>query len=417
MTANEQMHPPSGEESFSLSIVIPAYNEEEAIATTIGNCLKARDRICEQTPCESVEVILVSDGSFDRTEEIARGFEPEIRVFAFPENRGYGAAIKHGFEQAHGNLVAFLDGDSTCDPMSFIPQVNKLLATGADVCIGSRMGPDSEMPAIRRVGNWIFRTILNTLAGSKVSDTASGMRVIRRSSLRRLYPLPDGLHFTPAMSCRAIFDPELKIEEVFMVYRERVGRSKLSVVKDGLRFLHIISEIALTYQPLKFFGGVGAILLLLAMAYGIGPILHYLQYQKVPEDRIYRLLAVITFAVGGLMLTSVGLLANRVVAFIHGFYKPTGQSFLAGRFMVAAACCVAAGVLLNAKPLYQYITERQIHEHWSYVALGAVLVLSGMQVFCFAVLELILDKLWVAQQHRKTMAESIQFKSELESKE
>ena len=101
---------PSGSEPFSLSIVIPAFNEEEAIETTIRNCLQACGPICEQTPCESVEVILVSDGSVDRTEEIARGFEPEIRVFAFPENRGYGAAIKYGFEKAKGNLPMMKQG-------------------------------------------------------------------------------------------------------------------------------------------------------------------------------------------------------------------------------------------------------------------------------------------------------------------
>ena len=155
----------------------------------------------------------------------------------------------------------------------------------------------------------------------------------------------------------------------------------------------------------KFFGGTGLILLLLAIGYGVGPVWHYVQFHEVREDRIYRLLAVITFAVGGLMLVSVGLLANRIVAFIHGSYAPAKRGFWAGRFVVAAICCVFVGVLINTKPLYQYITERQIHEHWSYVALGAVLVLSGMQIFCFAVLEVILDKLWAAQQHRKILAE------------
>ncbi len=399
---SETAHPvePSTGEAPTLSIIIPAFNEEEAIESTIRRCLDARGPICRQTPCRSVEVILISDGSTDRTEEIARQFEPDLRVFAFPQNRGYGAAIKFGFEQARGSLVSFLDGDGTCDPLQFIPMIQNLLSTGADVCIGSRMGPHSEMPRIRRVGNWIFRTILNVLAGSKVSDTASGMRVIRRDSLDRLYPLPDGLHFTPAMTCRAIFDPELRIEEIEMSYKERVGRSKLSVIKDGVRFLYTIGEIALLYQPLKFFGAGGLLLLLLAVAYGLGPVLHYLRFQNVPEDRIYRLLAVITFAVGGLMLISVGLLANRVVAFIHGFYRPQGRRFLTGRFAVVAIFCIVAGVMINVKPLFQYIAERQIHEHWTRVALGAVLVLSGMQVFCYAVLEMILDKLWEAQQIR-----------------
>jgi len=393
---------PSQGERSSFSIIIPAYNEEEAIESTIRNCLSARAAICEQTPCESVEVIVVSDGSVDRTEEIARQFEPEIRVLAFPENRGYGAAIKYGFSESRGDLLGFMDGDATCDAVTFIALINRLLSSGADVCTGSRMGPGSEMPVVRRVGNWMFRTVLNILARSNVTDTASGMRVIRRASLDRLYPLPDGLHFTPAMSCRAILDPALRIEEVPMVYRERVGRSKLSVVKDGLRFLYIISEIALTYRPLRFFGGAGVFLLLLALGYGIGPVLHYIKFREVPEDRVFRLLAVITFAVGGLMLTTVGLLASRVVSFIHGHYIPGRRRFFAGGFVIGAMGCALVGILINLRPLFQYVTERRIDEHyWSYVALGAVLVLSGMQIFCYAVLELILDKLWEVQRHRE----------------
>jgi len=66
----------------------------------------------------------------------------------------------------------------------------------ADVVLGCRLNPDSKMPPIRRVGNLIFATILSVLSSNRVRDTASGMRVIRRSSLDSLYPLPDGLHFT-----------------------------------------------------------------------------------------------------------------------------------------------------------------------------------------------------------------------------
>ena len=69
--------------------------------------------------------------------------------------------------------------------------------------LGCRLNKHSQMPLIRRIGNSIFAAILSVFSSSRVRDTASGMRVVRRSSLDRL-PLPDGLHFTPAMSARAM---------------------------------------------------------------------------------------------------------------------------------------------------------------------------------------------------------------------
>src|SRR5262245_9946955 len=92
-----------------------------------------------------VELVVVSDGSSDRTEEIARGFD-EVAVLAFDENRGYGAAIQTGFAHGSGELLAFLDADGTCDPRHFGPMCRAIVADGADVALGSRMGEGSEMP-------------------------------------------------------------------------------------------------------------------------------------------------------------------------------------------------------------------------------------------------------------------------------
>ena len=96
------------------------------------------------------------------------------------------------------------------------------------------------MPFIRRLGNFIFANLLTFLSSNYVKDTASGMRVVRKSSLKKIYPLPDGLHFTPAMSARALLNAEIIIAEENMPYHEREGESKLSVTKDGIRFLKVI---------------------------------------------------------------------------------------------------------------------------------------------------------------------------------
>jgi len=244
-----------------LSIVIPALNEEGSIGTTIQRCLDAREHIKRVGHVSGVEIIAVSDGSTDRTPEIAREIasrEPAVKVIVFEKNRGYGAAIKEGFRQASGELLSFLDADGTCDPICFGDMCRALQDNDVSLVLGSRMGPGNQMPRIRRLGNRLYALLLGFLSGEAVSDTASGMRVIHREALRQLYPLPDGMHFTPAMSARAIMSG-LRIVEVPMPYAERVGASKLRVLKDGVRFLVSIGDALLLYRPGRLFGLAAAI--------------------------------------------------------------------------------------------------------------------------------------------------------------
>ena len=140
---------------------------------------------------------------------------------------------------------------------SIFPSLCKEILSGAEVVVGSRMaGAKSEMPKTRRLGNLIFARLVSIIGNQKVTDSASGMRVFRREALERMYPLPDGLNFTPVMSTRAIHEG-IKMVEVPIPYSERVGRSKLSVVNDGLRFFNSIVLTALSYNPVRILGLIG----------------------------------------------------------------------------------------------------------------------------------------------------------------
>ena len=149
-----------------LTIVIPALNEEEAIGGTIERCLAARAEICT-TGVTSVRIVVVSDGSTDRTPQIASSY-PEVDVVVFPKNRGYGAAIKAGWNRGGGELRRFLDADGTCDPRFFVPMCRQVLDHGQDVVLGCRMSAESQMPAVRRVGNVLFAILLGGLARRRV---------------------------------------------------------------------------------------------------------------------------------------------------------------------------------------------------------------------------------------------------------
>ncbi|MEM3112789.1 MAG: hypothetical protein QXY90_07095, partial [Candidatus Anstonellales archaeon] len=95
-----------------------------------------------------------------------------------------------------------------------------------------------------------YAILLSGLSRVKVSDTASGMRLFRKDVLKKILPLPDGLNFTPAMSTKAIFNG-LKVMEIPMPYEERVGRSKLNVIIDGIKFLWTILRISFEYSPAR----------------------------------------------------------------------------------------------------------------------------------------------------------------------
>lgn len=386
-------------EPRSLTIVIPALNEEEAIGQTIERCLAARKRIQAETPIEEVEIIVVSDGSSDRTAEIAQSYE-DIQVIVHLNNIGYGAAIKSGFAEGCGDLLGFLDADGTCDPEYFVDLCNTAIKESAHVVVGSRMHDESRMPPLRRFGNTFFARLVSYLAGTRITDTASGMRILSRDALKKLYPLPTGLHFTPAMTCRALTQKGLTIREVPIAYHERVGRSKLSVFRDGLRFLLIIAEITLSYCPLKFFGGTATLLGALACIYGLGPLWSYVTEGQVPDRFIYRLITINTLVLAALTSLTVGIVAERVAAALVGNDRKHG---LVGRWLLSTCTTlnmlrfglvpVVVGILLNIGPIIDYLTTRHIRQHWTYIAAGSVLVLAGIQLTAMGVLELLLTRI------------------------
>jgi len=299
--------------SIQLTIVLPALNEEDAIARTIERCLDARQAIIARTQVTRLRVVVVSDGSTDRPAEIAQQYE-DVRVIVFKHNRGYGAAIKEGWRQAGGDLLAFLDADGTCDPLYFIDLCNRALEDDADIVLGSRMGPDSKMPRIRRIGNTIFAGMLGLLSQKHVSDSASGMRVIRKEALPKLLPLPNGLDFTPSMSARALMDHELIVKEVPMKYEERIGRSKLNVIKDGLRFAREILSAAIYVKPSRVTLPIVLLFAVIAAGLGIFPVRFYITHRFLPEWLVYRFLVILLLSVSSVMLLCATVVAEHMIA-------------------------------------------------------------------------------------------------------
>lgn len=383
----------------TLSIVVPAYNEEAAIAEILRKCLEARGPLRLRTGLSAVEVIVVDDGSRDRTGDLARGFQ-EVRLLVHPANRGYGAALMTGFEAAAGDYLGFLDADGTCDPLVFADLYRALEEQGADLAIGNRLHPGSRMPGIRKVGNRLYALLLSKLTGIAVSDTASGMRLFRRGLIDRLRPLPAGLHFTPAMTARAACIGA-RIAETPIPYAERRGRSKLNVFVDGLRFLRVILGTIFAYYPLRVFGPLGILLGAIALGYALGPVSFYLVHRRLEERMIYRLLTILALTVCALITLTSGFLAQKLSDIASR--RPRGyreNPRLEGASVGLGLLLGLGGVLFNSRTILEYASSGRITIHWVYVLTGGLAVISGTVFFCFGVTLSILAHLPKAEEKR-----------------
>ena len=384
---------PGEVEIGTLSVVIPALNEERAIDAILRRVLSQRDEL-GRAGVRRLEVIVVDDGSTDRTAERVAAY-PEVRLVRHGENRGYGAALKTGFGVSVGELLAFLDADGTYPPESFPTLCRALGEHDADLVIGSRMlGRDSEMPLVRRVGNTIFAALLSIVGSRRISDSASGMRVLRREALPSMYPLPDGLDFTPAMSTRAVYEG-LKMIEVPIPYKERVGASKLSPLKDGVRFLRSILWTALLYDPQRFFGTLGVVMLVVAFLLGLGPTAYYLQHRALQEDMIYRLFAVLILSVAGVNVLAFGLTCQAILALLPARRRPPPSlpRPWRGKLATLGVMMMFAGVGLMTPAAAEWVQTRQITSHWSYFAAGGTLILTGLGLATWLLLLMILHEL------------------------
>jgi glycosyltransferase involved in cell wall biosynthesis len=348
-----------------------------------------------------VQVVVVNDGSTDRTgpiaDQLARQHR-QLKVIHFAENQGYGAALKRGFQEGTGDLVAFLDADGTCDPAYFARMCHRLESQSADIVIGSRLGKGSEMPWVRRLGNRLFALLLGFVSGRAVTDTASGMRVLRRGTLDRLYPLPDGLQFTPAMSARAILDG-MSIQEVDISYAERVGHSKLHAVRDGFRFLVAIMSALLVFRPARVFNAAAFFCLLMAVLWGIYPAEYFLSHHALQDGMIFRLLLCSLLLTCAFVFLTASVLAEDILTLVghrttRSFLSSVMDRMFAKRVLLLIAIVAPwAGVILVWSGLLEWFRTKQTHMHWSLAMIAVLLLQIAVCAAVTAVLRLVIG-LW-----------------------
>jgi len=384
--------------SAVLSVIIPAYNEENGIADIMQRVLAVESDL-QKVGIKELELIVVDDGSSDRTAEIVARFEG-VKLIQHKSNKGYGAALKTGFGEGKGEFLGFLDADGTYPP-EYFPMLCSFALEGADIVVGSRRsGDESEMPRVRKIGNSIWSNLISILGSQKVIDPASGMRVFRREILENIYPLPDGLNLTPIMSTRAVHEG-LVLVEVPIPYEERVGRSKLNVVRDGTLFLNSIIWTVLTYNPVRILGIIGLILIVFSILVALGFVVARINGVTSIGLLGFSLLYIALVAgVAGISIFSLGVTFNYLVSLFFRrpirqglFKKPIFKKPLENHFGWLGLLSLFAGLIVGVGAIYLGATGWDIARLWLYLLGSAMLILIGVQLVIYWVLIRTLDEL------------------------
>lgn len=216
-----------------VTLVIPAYNEEQAIAQTIA-----------QVPTDLKrygEVLVVDDGSKDATYELAK--KCGVRVIRHLKNKGKYFALETGINEARGHIIVTIDADCTY-PAGDIHLLVKGILDGNDLMVGSRFkGVIIGMPVLNRMGNMLLSQLASIVAHKKFTDAQSGFRAFRKDLFFRLNLKSKSLEMETEMTTKAV-KYGFRMGEIPIHYKERVGKSKLNPMKDGWRMFKAIVRIA-----------------------------------------------------------------------------------------------------------------------------------------------------------------------------
>ncbi|VAW43805.1 Glycosyltransferase involved in cell wall biogenesis [hydrothermal vent metagenome] len=237
-----------------ISIVIPAKNEAQSLVDLIP-------AIKKQLP--DAEIVVVNDGSTDDTEVISK--QHGAVVVNHPYSKGNGAAIKSGARAASGSLLVFMDADGQHQPKDIVRLIAKY-EQGYDMVVGAR-GRESQASAARLFGNAMYNRIASYMTGHKIADLTSGFRAVSAEKFRQfLYLLPNGFSY-PTTITMAFFRAGFSVGYEAIIAPERVGKSHISLVKDGARFFLIIFKIGTLYSPMKLFSPASALFFLTGLIY------------------------------------------------------------------------------------------------------------------------------------------------------
>lgn len=278
-------------ENKKISIIIPAFNEEAGIQSALDNLIKLDLH-------NKYEIILIDDGSTDKTKEII--LEYPVTLYSHNVNKGYGAALKTGIRRAQADKIIILDSDGQHDP-KYIQNIIEMLDNN-DMVIGERASGSFQVKR-RQSGKKLIRIIGEYMVEQKLPDYNSGFRGFNRNIiLDMLHLMPNGFSFSTT-STLAFLKEGYTIGTFPIIVEERIGRkSNVKFVKDGSKTMLLIFRIIMLFNPLKIFFPASILFVFLGLAFGI--------YGYIIASRFSNSAILITTL--GFLLFFFGLVADQI---------------------------------------------------------------------------------------------------------
>ena len=284
------------EERVQVSIVIPAYNEEEAIASVIQEIKRAMSEVSFR-----YEILVVDDGSTDSTSQKAQA--EEVRVLRRPQRRGSGTARRNGIEAAKGEIIVMIDGDGSYEArdipklLGYFPQYDQVN--------GARQSEEGAMKWLRAPAKFFIRKLACYLSHTKIPDLNTGLKAFKRSVMMQyLWVLPDGFSCVSTMTL-AFLCNGYDVMWIPIGYRKRIGKSKFHPVWDTASYLLTVIRMTMYFKPLSVFLPASVFLFCLALAKGIHSV-----WFSTGKLGFFELIASMTAVLIGVL----GLVADLIVA-------------------------------------------------------------------------------------------------------
>jgi glycosyltransferase involved in cell wall biosynthesis len=260
-------------QSPRIAVLLPCYNEEAAIGATVEGFREA---------LPGAAIYVYDNNSRDRTREVAAAAGAVVRT---ETQQGKGHVVRRMFADIEADVYIMADGDLTYDPDAAPEMVRMISADRLDMVVGTRRHEEAEAYRGGHVlGNKVFTRLLSGLFGRSFSDIFSGYRVFSRRFVKSFPVLSEGFEIETEMSVHAL-ELRMPVGEVETRYlaRPEGSHSKLSTFRDGWRILKTIVTLYRIERPVLFFGGIGALLLLVALILVVPLAFTYFETGLVPR--------------------------------------------------------------------------------------------------------------------------------------
>lgn len=362
---------------YELSVVLPCLNEEESI----GICVEKISQVFSEQNV-SGEIIVVDNGSTDRSVEIIKNKYSSVKLF-FEQERGYGSALRHGIEKTQGKYIIMGDMDDTYDFLE-IPKLLQSLRQGYDLVMGSRFRgkilPGAMTWSHRYIGNPILSGMLKLFFGGNISDAHCGLRGFSKEAYKKMGAHTTGMEFASEMVIHAL-KKKLKITEVPITYYSRKGESKLSSFRDAWRHIRFM----LIYSPGYLFLFPGLILFLLSFFTTVKLVFGPIYFLGRGWD-IHVMVFASMFTLLGWQILNLGFAAK---VFAHaisleedGFIIKIGKLITLERALLLGIVIAVVGISIFSYVFYIWVKANfgeltQVKK----ALLGLILVVMGLQTF------------------------------------